>query len=114
DTSYVIRTMLPSQLIEVFHDSIASALLPLHPQYCQLQLCSLLHIPYGEGLSAIKHASDARWGNRFGLYDIIIEDPLFGGHLTLMELSYTMGDSLPIDWVAFMETICGSQVHVVE
>ncbi|WP_192347925.1 RHS repeat domain-containing protein [Algoriphagus sp. Y33] len=115
DTSYYIKFMEPQQLIEIFNDSIAAALLPLHPDYCKLLLCPILRNPYCKLLGSIERASEAAEINRFILDSIAGNDPLVDNTiLTEDELIYTMVDSLHIASVAFMKTICGSESGVIE
>jgi len=115
DTSYYIKFMPPQKLIEIFNDSIAAALLPLHPDYCKLLLCPILRNPYCKLLGSIEKASEAAEIDRFILDSIAGNDPLVENTiLTEDELTYTMVDSLHIASVAFMKTICGSESGVIE
>lgn len=121
DTVYVrgkavpLKSTFPQDLIPIFNDSIAAALLPLHPDYCKLQLCNVINHPYAKQLGAIKRASDAISISRFVLADITANDPVYTNSLlTQAELSRTVDDSLKIDSIAFKKIICGSEALVIE
>ncbi|HTM65468.1 MAG TPA: RHS repeat-associated core domain-containing protein [Flavipsychrobacter sp.] len=112
---YNIKQLSPQQLIDIFNDSIAEALLPLHPDYCKLQLCGLINNPYAKALTYIKKASQADSISRYAVTDIITNDPLYTNSLlTFADLSKTMDGDHPIDSIAFKKTICGSEFGVIE
>lgn len=115
DTTYYIKDIAHQTMIDIFNDSIAAKLLPLHPDYCKLLLCPVLNNPYCKKLLSIKKASEAMRINRYQLDDIANADPLFtNSMLTTAELSRTLDDDLPIDSIAFKRTICGSEFGIIE
>ncbi|HTN46376.1 MAG TPA: RHS repeat-associated core domain-containing protein [Flavipsychrobacter sp.] len=112
---YNIRQLPPNQLIQIFNDSIALALLPLHPDYCKLLFCELVNNPYVKKLRAIERATDAEEIGKFTLASITGSDPLYTNSVfTYNELSHTLDRDLSIDSLAFMKTICGSEFGVVQ
>lgn len=116
DTIYNLKEMPPDTLIYLFNDSIAAALLPLHPEYCKLLLCPILSNPYVKRLGSIKKASEAMEIGRFELSDIAAYDPFVPAPVNMSTdaLMRTMVDSLSIDSMAFIKTICGSESGVIE
>src|SRR5690606_25364481 len=110
-----IKLLKPQELIDIFNDSIAAALLPLHPDYCKLKFCELVTNPYAEALGNIKKAVDAIQISRFTLADIVAHDPLnINNLLTANELSETTLDNFSIDVLAFKKTLCGSEHRSIE
>ncbi len=113
-TPAMIRAMSPQQFIDIFNDSIATALLPLHPDYCKLKMCALVNIPYCQTLAVIKSAQIAQNAQRFTLYDIFTHDILLDSNiLDTLQLTTTQeGDS--INQLAFEQTLCGSENKTIQ
>lgn len=70
-----LRTLPVDTFIAIFSDSIAEALLPLHPEYCQLLAC--VKDNYQRKLSAIPDAEVADQLHLFRLRDMILADPIY-------------------------------------
>ena len=110
-----IRQLPPQQLIDIFCDTIARALLPLHPDYCKLLLCGLTSNTYGKVLSTIRTVANAVAASRYALTDIVNNDPLFtNAFLTANELLRMPDGEERLDTAAFRKTICGSGYGVIE
>lgn len=107
-----IRDLTPQQLIAMFNDSIGAALLPLHPDYCILELCEVINNPYCKILASRNNAPQ---DVGITLDHIVNNDPLLtNGVLAHHELATTLDDDLSIDSIAFKRTICGSELGVIE
>lgn len=61
--------------IAIFNDTVAEALLPLHPEYCKLSFCN--DFAYADALQRYQTASEGEMANRFFLDSIINHDPLY-------------------------------------
>src|SRR5690606_8577256 len=113
DTS--IAQLSPQDFINIFNDSIAAALLPLHPNYCNLEYCDLLNHPYVYHLSKLQKASHAKLIDRFELSDIANNDPLvINGFLSSSDLSLLSTEELPLDSITFKRTLCSSESNIIE
>ncbi|PZF74801.1 hypothetical protein DN068_00975 [Taibaiella soli] len=65
----------PQALIDNFSDSIAEALLPLHPEYCKLLACN--DGPFEQQLENLNTWQQALTAGMFMLDDIINKDPMY-------------------------------------
>jgi len=111
---YNIKELAPQDFINIFNDEIATALLPLHPDYCKLLLCNQINNPFADKLSKINSASEAITSHLFLLDSIVKYDPLFSnGMLTYNELTKTTDGNKKVDSLAFKKTICGSEFEAV-
>lgn len=114
DTMIDLRQVPPQALIELFNDSIAEAMLPLHPDYCKLELCEIINDPYVKLLGTIKTAYEANQINRYSISDIASNDPLVSNNILLSSDLLTTADNRDIDSMAFIKTVCGSESGVIE
>lgn len=74
--SYKNLAALPVQtFIDLFNDTVASALLPLHPEYCKLGLCD--DGTFEKQMKSLASFQQAIAANRFVLDSIIVHDPLY-------------------------------------
>ncbi len=63
--------------IYIFNDTIAEALLPLHPEYCKLLLCDGSLEEYENELRGYTTFLQAEYNNRFILDSILANDPVY-------------------------------------
>ncbi|MBS1773942.1 MAG: hypothetical protein JST82_13875 [Bacteroidetes bacterium] len=70
-----LRELPVDTFIYIFNDTIAEALLPLHPEYCKLGLCADDSIT--NQLESFESYKQAVIGNRFYLDSIIQHDPIY-------------------------------------
>lgn len=70
-----LRTMSPDSFIYVFNNDIATALLPLHPEYCKLALCD--DGSFTKDLESTETKEQAYKADLFSLDRIIKQDPLY-------------------------------------
>ncbi|HXS36372.1 MAG TPA: hypothetical protein VN721_06700 [Flavipsychrobacter sp.] len=113
DTFRNLQTMSADSFIYIFNDSIAAALLPLHPEYCALQQCYV--DTFEARLEAIPNAQVALGLNLLSLDSIIKQDPL-QPILRLKPFLYAhpedslatfMGGKIRLDSIELMKDWCG-------
>lgn len=102
--------------IDLFNDSIAAALLPLHPEYCKLLEC--VDDPYEKKLRSIPGGDIAKRLGLLFLDDIINADPI----LAIMQnsgnypnphdtLAFMNGGIMNLGFLALTQAYCGSSVY---
>jgi RHS repeat-associated protein len=102
--------------IAIFNDDIAEALLPLHPEYCNLQNCA--NDPFASTLNNMPDATTAEQMGLLHLQDVIQADPLFSQLPPSFASPY---DSLArfafsgmlIDSLAMIKAYCGCDDPVI-
>lgn len=107
-----LRTLPVDTFIYIFNDTIAEALLPLHPEYCSLLNC--VDDLYEKRLRKIPDYKVAEALGLLKLSDIIAADPLFAAMQAnpaaypnaYDTLAYTMGGRLSLDTLAMLQAYC--------
>ncbi len=72
-----IQRLPLDSFIYIFNDTIAEALLPLHPEYCKLLLCDGSLEEYENELKGYTTFLQAEYNNRFILDSILANDPIY-------------------------------------
>lgn len=113
---YTNLQQLPvEEFISIFNDSIAKALLPMHPEYCELLDCVDNDV-FPRQIGRIPDAKIAEALHLLTLADIIHADPIYTAMLAHPVdfpnpealLSYLPGGILCLDTIAFNEAYCRS------
>ncbi|HYD22721.1 MAG TPA: hypothetical protein VEB40_14665, partial [Flavipsychrobacter sp.] len=105
--AYTNIPLLPvDTFIYIFNDTLAEALLPLHPEYCKD--CDSAEAFYTEFLSKIPDYQTAEQMGYFTLADIVTNDPLYINHPTLEDsLKYPRFSDRRIDSLCIALAFCG-------
>ncbi|KAA5532228.1 hypothetical protein F0919_15630 [Taibaiella lutea] len=114
---YTNLQQLPVEdFINIFDDSIAEALLPLHPEYCKMLDC--VDDPYAKKLRKIPNADIADQLGMMKLADIIANDPIHGKMMAYPALfpnpfdtmAYLQDGYLCLDTIAFNQAYCQTSI----
>lgn len=115
-----IQSLPEDVFIDIFNDTVAEALLPLHPEYCKWLSCFV--DTFGERLNAIPDATVAEGLGLFSLGQIVSADPLrtalanaptFFGASAADSLRRFRGGLVHIDSLAFAMAYCSSNDQVM-
>jgi RHS repeat-associated protein len=109
-----LQSLPVDTFIYIFNDSIAEALLPLHPEYCELLKC--FDDKYASKLHSIPDAGIADQLGLMHLSGMINADPLYAKMLTLssqypnaFDTLAHFGGNISLDTLALIQAYCGCQ-----
>ncbi|MFA6057866.1 MAG: RHS repeat-associated core domain-containing protein [Taibaiella sp.] len=107
-----LQSLPVDTFIYIFNDDIAEALLPMHPEYCELLKC--FDDKYADKLRSIPDANIAEQLGLMSLTGMINGDPLYAKMLTLPSLYPNAFDTLAhfaagisLDTMALIQAYCG-------
>ncbi len=114
-----LRSLPVDTFIYIFNDTIAEALLPLHPEYCKLLEC--MDDGFGTRLKSIPNATIAQQLGLFRLNDIIAADPVFAQMQVMPSafpnafdsLAYSLSGIKSLDTMALLHAYCNSQDYTM-
>lgn len=114
-----LQSLPVDTFIYIFNDSIAEALLPLHPEYCKLLECN--DDRFIRKMNAIPNAAVAQQIGLFRLNDIIAADPVYARMLTMPSsfpspfdtLAFTPNGNKNLDTLALIHAYCNGQDSVM-
>ncbi|WP_157977300.1 RHS repeat domain-containing protein, partial [Taibaiella helva] len=110
-----LQSLPVDTFIMIFNDSIAEALLPLHPEYCSLLAC--VKDPFHGKMTSIPNAKIAGQLSLFRLHDMILADPIYSKMLLdparyphpYDTLAFSLHGRISLDTLALLKAYCQCQ-----